>query len=124
MNAKGFTLLEALVATALLAILLTGVLPLFFVLLQSNTRNEERSGAVAAAQEVMEQLRQQDPATMPAEGAESPAVVNVGDRAFEVRNWYCLASQFCSDDSRHVLIEVNFGGRTVFSTESVYTQLR
>ena len=68
MNHRGFPLLEALVAMGLLAIMLVGVVPVFFSLMATNTRNEERSGAVAVAQQVMEELRQQDPATMPESG--------------------------------------------------------
>jgi len=121
---RGFTLLESLLAMALLAILLIGVVPVFFVMLKANTRNEERSGAVAAAQQSMESLRQQDPAAMPESGPTGPQVVSIDDRDYEVVRWYCLEAPYCGDDSRHVLVEVNYGGRTVFAAESVYTQLR
>jgi prepilin-type N-terminal cleavage/methylation domain-containing protein len=123
-NGKGFTLLEVLVAMGLLGMLLAGVVPVFFSLMAVNTRNEERSGAVAAAQQVLEELRQQDPGTLPDSGSTGPHVVPVDRRAFEVTNWYCLASEYCDDNSRHVLIEVRYGGRTFFSAESVLTQLR
>ena len=124
MNDRGFSLLESLVAMALLSVLLAGVVPVFFVMLKTNTRNEERSGAVAVAQQSMEQLRQQDPAEMPGSGSTYPQVVSVDNRDYEVVNWYCLLPTYCGDDSRHVLIEVNYGGKTIFSAESVYTQLR
>lgn len=124
MNARGFTLLEALVAMGLLAIMLVGVVPVFFNLLAVNTRNEQRSGAVAAAQQVLEELRERDPATLPETGTVGPQVIPVDTRAYEVTSWYCLAPEYCGDSSRHVLIEVNYGGRTFFSAESVLTQLR
>lgn len=124
MKEDGFTLLEALVAMGLMAILLVGVLPTFSVLLAANTRNEERTGAVAVGQQVMEQLRQEEIADLPEDGAVGPQIVSVDGRDYEVRTWYCLAEQFCGEDSRHVLIEVNYGGQTVFAIESVYTQLR
>jgi prepilin-type N-terminal cleavage/methylation domain-containing protein len=123
-DSKGFTLLESLVAMGLLAIMLASLVPVLFVFLKANTRNEVRSGAVAAAQQSMEELRQQDPTTMPDEGATEPQVVSVDRRDFEVVRWYCLAPEYCGDDSRHVLVEVNLGGKTVYSVESVYTQLR
>jgi len=123
-NHRGFTLLEALVAMGLLAIMLAGVVPVFFSLMATNTRNEARSGAVAVAQQVMEELRQQDPATMPESGTLGPQVVAVDRRKFEVTRFYCLSSEYCDDSSRHVLIEVRYGGRTFFSAESVLTQLR
>ena len=124
MNGKGFTLLEVLVAMGLLGMLLAGIVPVFFSMMAVNTRNEERSGAVAAAQQVLEELRRQDPALLPDSGTSGPQVIPVDDRAFEVTSWYCLAPEYCDDNSRHVLIEVKYGGRTFFSAESVLTQLR
>lgn len=119
----GFTLLESLVAVAILGILLAAILPTFFTYLDANTMSEERTGALAAAQETMEQLRQIDPAVLPVTGSAPLQVVSVGKRDFEVLTHFCTANQFCGDDSRHLLIEVSYGGRTVYSVESVFTTL-
>ena len=54
---EGFTLVEALCATAILGIALVGILPTFTTYVDSNTRSEERSGAMAAGQQVLEQVR-------------------------------------------------------------------
>lgn len=124
MKQGGFTLLEALVAMGLLAILLVGVLPTFSVLFAANTRNSERTGAVAVAQQVMEELRQAEIVELPASGSVGPQIVSIDERDYEVVRWFCLSEQFCGANSRHVMIEVNYGGRTVFTAESVYTQLR
>jgi len=124
MRDKGFSLLETVVALGLLSALLVAVLPSFFVMMHANTRNEERSAAVGAAQMMMEQLRQQEPASMPSSGSLPPQVVQIDRRDFEVVKRFCTTPQFCGADSRHVLIEVNYGGRKVFSAESVYTTLR
>lgn len=119
----GFTLIESLVALAILGVLLAAILPTFFTYLDANTMSEERTGALAAAQETMELLRQTDPTTMPNAGSSPLQVVSVGDRDFEVLTHFCTANQFCGDDSRHLLIEVSYGGRTVYSVESVFTAL-
>jgi prepilin-type N-terminal cleavage/methylation domain-containing protein len=119
----GFTLLESLVAVAILGIVLSAILPTFLTYLDANTMSEERTGALAAAQETMEQLRQLDPATLPNSGSSPLQVVSVGQRDFEVMTHFCTANQFCGDDRRHLLVEVSYGGRTVYSVESVFTTL-
>ena len=124
MNERGFTLLEGLLALAILGIALAGILPAFFGYMNVNTRNEMRTGAVAAAQEQMETLRFGDPSTMPTSGVSGPTYVNVDDREYEVISRYCIRSEFCTTNSRHVLVEVEFDGNVVYQTESVFTKLR
>ena len=123
-DARGFTLLEAILALALLAIVLTGLLPAFFVCLTTNTRNEERTQAAAVAQRAMENLRLQNPASLPSSGSSSPEFVVVGNREFEVVERYCVRSEYCGTDSRHLVVDVSYGGRRVISVESVFTRLR
>lgn len=123
-GAKGFTLLEAILALALVAIVLTGLLPAFFVCLTTNTRNEERTLAAAAAQRTMESLRLLDPTTLPSTGSSSPEFVAVGNREFEVVRRYCVRSEYCGTESRHLVVDVSYGGRRVVSVESVFTRLR
>lgn len=124
MNARGFTLTEGLVALAIMGVVFAGVVPLFFNYMDVTTRNEARSGAIAAAQQQIEAVRQDDPSLLPATGASSPVVVDVNDREYEVVTRYCLIASFCSTNSRHVTIEVSYAGRVVYATESVFTKLR
>jgi prepilin-type N-terminal cleavage/methylation domain-containing protein len=123
-NERGFTLLEGLLALAILGIALAGILPAFFGYMNVNTRNEMRTGAVAAAQEQMEALRFGDPSTMPTSGFTGPTSVRVDDREYELISRYCIRSEFCTTHSRHVLVEVGFDGNVVYQTESVFTKLR
>jgi prepilin-type N-terminal cleavage/methylation domain-containing protein len=120
MDCKGFTLIEALLAVAILGIALVGILPSFVTLLDANTLSEERSDAVAAAQLVMEDLRQTDPLSMPTSGSSAMTLVTVGGREYETVVSYCVDATYC----RHVTVDVSFGGRTVYSVESVYTRLQ
>ena len=124
MSSKGMTLLEVLVAMAIVGIAMTSIAPAFVTCLDTNTRNEVRSGAVAAAQSVMEGLRRQDPATLPMSGVSSPQQVSVGNRNYEVVASFCVVADFCGSGSRHVIVEVNLNGRLFYSAESVFTQLR
>ena len=121
MNARGFTLLEVLLALGMLGIVMVVVIPAFFAYLEANTRNEIRSGAVAAAQQVMETLRQQDPASLPSSGSSAIELVNVGAREFEAVTQYCVESGFCNATSRHLMVEVSFGGAIVYTVESVFS---
>ncbi len=121
---SGFSLIEALFALAILGIALAGILPSFLGYLDNNTASEERSDAVAAAQRAMEDLRRQDPAGMPTSGTSAAQIVPVGSREYEVFVHYCLETSWCSTNTRHVTVEVNFGGSTLFTVSTVYTRLR
>ena len=124
MRSGGFTLTESLIALAIMGIALAAILPTFLTYADTNDLSEERSGAVAAAQEIMEGLRQADPVSLPSTGSSAPQLVAVGQREYEVVASFCTDIQYCGLDSRHILIEVSHGGRTIYTVESVYTQLR
>jgi prepilin-type N-terminal cleavage/methylation domain-containing protein len=121
---KGFSLVESLCALAILGIALIGVVPTFYVLVNVDTLSEQRSNAVAAAQQVMEGLRQASPSSLPSSGSSSPQMVSVGQHDYEVTAHYCTNSTFCSTDMRHIVLEVSFGGRNVYIVETVYTRLQ
>lgn len=124
MKSKGFSLTEALIALALLAMVAAAILPAFMTHVRANDRNELRSSAVSAAQERLESLRLQDPASLPDSGSSAPQRVKVDGRDFDVVTHYCERSEFCGDDrSRHLRVEVRFDGRTIYDVETVYTQL-
>jgi prepilin-type N-terminal cleavage/methylation domain-containing protein len=121
---RGFGLVEALVALAILGIVLTGLVPSFVVFLHANTLNEERAAAMIAAQQVVETLRREDPATLPSSGAGPATLVAVAGREFEVVTRYCGRPQHCDAESRHLVVEVAYGGRQIVSVETVQTALR
>ena len=124
MNERGFSLVEVLLAVALVGTVILGVLPAFIVCKDTNTRNELRSGAAAAAQSVMEGHRRVDPSTLPTTGSSAMQVVTVGERDFEVVTHYCVENVLCDLQSRHLVVEVGFGTETILTIESVYTKLR
>lgn len=124
MSEKGFSLVESLCALAILAIALIGVIPTFYVLVNVNTLSEQRSNAVAAAQQVMEGLRQASPSSLPSSGSSAVQQISVGHHDYEVTARYCTNPTFCSADMRHIILEVSFGGRNVYIVETVYTRLQ
>ena len=124
--ASGFTLIEALVALAILGLTGLAVLPAFMTHLDANTRSERRSDAIGAVQQRMEWLRLQDPDEMPMGSPPESEIVTIGDREYEVRTHYCLRSEYCPPDSpgsRHLTVEIYFEGRKIYDVETVYTQL-
>ncbi len=123
-DSSGMTLVEVLIALAILALVMMAMLPSFLSYFDANTRNEQRTGAVEAAQHVVETLRRDDPATLPTSGSSSIQVVTVGSRDYEVVTHYCRNASFCTSASRHLVIEVRLGGSEIYSVESVFTQLQ
>lgn len=124
MNERGFTLLESLVALAILGIALAGVMPVFQGFFDVNNATERRSNSVAAAQEVMEALRQVDPAALPTSGSSPVQTVTVGDHDYEILVRYCTRNEYCNSRSRQIELEVSYAGKTVYDVETVYTRLR
>lgn len=120
----GFTLTEAVLAIAIVGIVLAAMLPAFLTYSDTNTLSEERSGAVAAAQQTMESWRQLDPTTLVTTGAAPVGIVEVGNREYEVISRFCTEPTYCDSDTRHILVEVRYGGRVVYTVESVFTRLR
>lgn len=124
MSERGFTLLEALIALAILGIALAGLVPTFQAFLDANSVSEQRSNAVAAAQQVMETLRRVDPSTLPSSGTSDVQAVTVGQHEYEVVTKFCVESSYCSSAARDIVLEVSFAGKTIYTVESVFTRLQ
>jgi prepilin-type N-terminal cleavage/methylation domain-containing protein len=123
-RARGFTLSEALIALALVGMVAVAMLPGFVAHLDTNTRDEVRSGAVDAAHERLEALRLEPPAAMPQSGSTAPQLVEVDGRSYEVVTHYCELKAYCdANRSRHIRVEVRFDGKTIFDVQTVYTEL-
>ena len=121
-RARGFTLIEALIGVAILAVVLAGIVPAFLSYLRVNNQSDVRGGAVAAAESVLDNLRQ----TPIAAWGPSGTVLNAsgGDRTYEVTVLYCTASlPYCSSDTRHVEAVVRYQGKVYYDVQTVYTRL-
>ena len=124
MNNKGFTLLEALIALAIMVVVMAALIPTFQNFLDANTVSERRSNALAAAQVMIEALRHKDPGSLPSSGSSSVESVAIGDHEYELVAHFCQSSGYCDADSRHIVVEVSFAGKTIYTIESVFTRLR
>ena len=129
----GFSLIEALVAIAILGIVLAALVPAFIGNLRTNTGSEIRGGAVRAAQQVLESLRAAgcfQPAEcdstqtyLPTAGTLGPQTVQAGGRAFSVITRLCPDNAHCSENTRHLRVEVSLDDRVVYTADTVYSQL-
>lgn len=122
---RGFTLAEVMVSFAIFAMLVTGIIPAFSSLVQRNSAMEVRSGAMNAAQIVLDRLRLQDPGSLPSSGTSAAETVSVDGRDFSVTTSYCVNSAFCaSANNRHLTVRVRYKGEQLFDVETVFTRLR
>lgn len=121
-RAHGFTLIEAIIGLAILAVVVAGIVPAFMSYLRVNNQSDVRSGAVAAAESVLDGLRQTPIADWSASGTVQTA--GGGDRTFQVTVLYCTSSlPYCSGDARHVEAVVRYRGKVYYDVETVYTKL-
>lgn len=122
---KGFTLVEVLAALAIFGLLAAGMGPVFLQQLQQNRLAEIKTEAMGAAQVALDKLRIQDPATLPATGNGTVQTITVGSHTFSVTPSYCEVASFCSSPTvRHIRVRVTYKGQQVFTTQTVYSQLR
>ena len=124
----GLTIVEAVIALAVIGVALAAIVPVFTNYAGVNQRSDVRTGAVAAAQEVLESLRQQDFSSWPANGAVVTA--GSGGRDYGVVVNYCLQGQdgvkpdapcLSEGQIRHVLLEAKYGGEVRYELETAYT---
>lgn len=121
---EGFTLFEVLVSVALLAILMAVMAPAFLSQVRFNTLSEQRTEAMAAAQQVLDGLRRQDPSAMRTSGSDPATNIIIGSRTYRVVASYCETSSYCtSNNSRHIRIRVTRNGKELYDVQTVYTKL-
>jgi general secretion pathway protein I len=120
----GFTLLEVMISMSLFLGISASMTTAYVSHLKQNTSTEVRSGAIAVAQQRLDELRLIDPPTMPSSGNVTTTLA-AGGRTYSLKTYYCENTAFCATaNSRHILVKVNYAGKQVFETETVYTRLR
>lgn len=120
---SGFSLIEAIIAIAIVGILLAGVVPAFVSNLRVNTDSEARTGAVAAAQTVLDQFRVRSKSDWPASG--STVSVTSHGRPYDVgvvHQPFCQGGT-CYTGAELIELEVSYGGRIRYSVSTVFTAL-
>jgi len=125
---NGFSLIEAVAALSLLSIISLSFFGSIILLARQATENEIRGGAIQAGQRVLDELRLEDPESLPsASGASVDYEVAIAGR----KHPFMVDVHFCEDPSlcevkttRQIEIEVLYQGVKRFSAETVFTRLR
>ncbi len=123
---KGLTIIEALVAIAILAVAMAALIPVFARNARINTQMELRSGAVSAAQFVLDDLRISQRSNWNGTWPTSREV-EAGSRTYDVDIDVCtsdLPGSPCLTtlDAKHIRLEVTHDGTTYFEVETVFTR--
>jgi len=120
---SGFSLIEAIIAIVIVGIVLAAVVPAFIGNLRINTDNEARTGAVAAAQTVLDQFRVRPKSDWPTSG--SAVNVDSHGRTYAVLVAYAPFCQggICFTGAELIDVEVSYGGRTRYTVSTVFTAL-
>lgn len=120
----GFTLLEVLVALTLFLIVSALMAPVFVAHLKYNLEASQKSGAIVASQQALDELRVQDVTGLPLSGTVGPTNMVVGERTYQVLTTYCLNASWCTATARHITVNVSFKNKSLFTTETVYALLQ
>jgi len=125
---QGFSLIEAMVALAILTAVVAGIIPAFTGFLNVTSHTETQSNGVKAAQIVLDELRRKSvdaisPDTNPLSWTQP---VDVGGRSYSVVVTVCpnVSPSYCDAQSRQIIVEVKFNGNIVHRAETVFTALR
>ncbi|MCO6431663.1 MAG: type II secretion system protein [Deltaproteobacteria bacterium] len=122
---NGFSLLEVLFSMGMFSVAALALAQAFTVQLTFNTSNEMRSEAIMAAQQVLDEVRVEDPSSLPTSGSDAPTSVTIGKRTYVVVLSYCTNGSMCNSTTlRHLRAVVSYRGDEVYSVETVYAQLR
>ena len=124
-GACGFTLLEVLVAVGIFSVASAAIATCFASQLKFNYKYETKSGAIAAAQQVLDGIRVLDPTTLPSSGSATPQTVTIGGKNFVVNVTYCSPSTYCvSNNIRALHVVVTYANVTQYTVDTIFSQLR
>ena len=130
LSQQGLTLVEAVVAMLMFLVALGGIAPLFMSYTFNAFNNKLQTGAIAISQELLDELREYDISELPNSGTatqlplpstESIATISYLGRDYNPRIIYCQNATFCDANSRHIKVEVDYDGATIYETETIYT---
>lgn len=122
---KGFTLIEVMATTLIFSVISASMASAFVSHLKLNTRNEIRSGAVAAAQRVLDDYRLINPTTLPLSGSTAAVDLTIGSRTYQATTSFCVNTAFCATgNSRQLTVVIRYRGQALYEAETVYTLLQ
>ena len=110
---------------AVFGIVMSTMPVVFMSHMKFNTQMEEKTGAISAAQEILDNYRVQDPSTLPVSGTAAAVIVPVNGINYRVIAHFCSDSTYCtSANNRQIKIEVILNSKTIYEIETVYTRLQ
>lgn len=132
---KGFSLVEAIGALLILTITLSITGPLFLTQSKNNINNDIRTGAVSLSQQVLDDLRLEDSLT-PGETTQSN-IESLG-KTYNYKRYICTDKPTVNNDNtvtcstvvdesnpiRYILVQINYHDKTVYTVETIYTDLQ
>lgn len=124
LRAVGITLIETIVALAVIGIALAAIVPAFTNYARVNNNSDLRTGAITAGQQVMESLRQRTFANWPENG--TTETIDAGSRNYQVTINFCLAGAggcLSEGQMRHIRLEVRNGDKVYYELETIYTAI-
>lgn len=132
---KGLTLVEAVVSILIFFVALGGIVPISLNYSLAAIRNEQKTGAIAISQQILDELRQVDASTLPdgnttattlPPGTSGESLVHVPfmGKEYSSQITYCqtASASYCDANSRHIKIEVFRDGQSIYEVETVYTK--
>ncbi|MDA8234978.1 MAG: type II secretion system protein [Clostridia bacterium] len=115
-NEKGMTLVEVLVAMAMLAVLGTVLLAVFTQSYRVKTEAGRLTVAGNLAQQKLEELRLEDFARLSSQGSEAATLAFAPTRVGDYVYWVEVVTPLANPNLKEVIVNVNWpgsGGRTV-----------
>ena len=123
----GFTVVEVLAALAICSIVASAAASATLFHLRANNRAEVKSEAIIATEQVLDELRVDDPSTFPVTGSDPTRNVTIGNRIYAVVISYCsgASAAYCtSNNIRAVHATTRLHGTVQHEIDTIFTQLR
>ncbi len=119
---KGIGLIEALMALVVIIIATATILPTFISFAKANTASDIRTGAVDAAEWVLERYRFEEISQLNRDDYEETILVS--SREYEVLTTFCEDQSFCDDQTVQIVVEVSYNDKIYYKVQTVYTDLK
>lgn len=120
----GTTLLECIISLQILGIATLGVANAFVTHMKLNSSTEQRSGAIFAASQIIDDYRAQPISTLPTSGTSALESVVVGTRTYAVQVAFCQDATRCTGSMRQLITTAYLQGVKKYEVETVFAQLQ
>lgn len=123
---SGFSLMEVLVAVAILSITTASLTSGFVNNSKMNTKSEIKTEAIQVAQMILDELRVNRMVSLGLTGMLTYDY-EMGDRSYQIDVELCAAPQYCppvtTPSTRHLTVNVSYEGNHIYEIQTVYTDL-